>query len=191
MVAGKTAAIRVPARLHALSLGALVNRILLAVLSVSMVACVAETVKPGIAAANNDTGLKAGLAAIDSTINPGDSLKLTFTLENNSTDAVRVLPWNTPLEAVLSADLFEVTYNDEILPYRGRVVKRAPPVETDYLTIEAGSMHESVVNLSQAYDVRGSGLYSIRLKPVSENGQYRINDLVLAVDTEAEIVERL
>lgn len=174
-----------------MSVRAFLGKAVVVFLSITMVACVAETIKPEIGASKSGLDLKASLKAVSANVSPGESLEVMFTLENNGSDSVRILPWGTPLEAVLSADIFEVTYNDAVLPYRGRVVKRATPTDTDYVLIEAGDSLEALVNLSQAYDVRSSGIYSIGFKLANESGLYQINDHSISVGVVPEIVERL
>ncbi len=132
--------------------------------------------------------LVASLVATDTWLQQGADLKLTFSVKNLSDDSVMVLPWGTPLEAVLSADIFEVLYKDEILPYRGRVVKRAPPVDTDYLEIPSGGTTQSIVNLSQAYDTRTAGTYTVQLKTV--DGLLRLYDQDAWIETDPLVIER-
>lgn len=132
--------------------------------------------------------LVASLVATNTQLRPGTDLKLIFSLKNLSDATVTVLPWGTPLEAVLSADIFDVAYKDEILPYRGRMVKRGPPVESDYLELPSGATTQSTVNLSQAYDTRTAGTYKVRLKTVE--GLLRLYDQNARIETVPLVIER-
>ena len=109
----------------------------------------------------------AGIRPLENQLAANQSVEVLFYLSNNTDEAVEVLPWATPLERPLSADLFSVTLNGEALPYAGRVVKRQAPTAADYLTLQPGEKRESVVNLSQAYDMRSIGDYQIKLERLS------------------------
>ena len=109
----------------------------------------------------------AGIRPVETTLTSDQSMQVLFFLENRTGQSIEVLPWNTPLERFISADIFAVTRSEERLPYAGRVVKRAAPSATDYLTIAAGEKREHVVTVSQAYDVREAGEYRIRLEALN------------------------
>lgn len=136
-----------------------------------------------------EAGVVVSLAAVEAVVAADDSVELLFSIENFTAENFRVLPWRTPLEAVLSADIFDVTFADEVLPYRGRVVKRAAPGEADYLDIAAGEKKEVTVNLSQAYDTRTAGTYQVQLKTI--DGEYQMHDHSVKVTTDPVVIERL
>ena len=136
-----------------------------------------------------EAGVVVSLVSESSTVAPGDSVELVFSIENLTEESLRVLPWGTPLEPVLSADLFDVVHDEVTLPYRGRVIKRAPPGDADYLDIAAGDKRVVTVNLSQAYDTRTAGSYQIQLKMV--DGEYVMRDHSVKVVTDAVVIERL
>ena len=82
----------------------------------------------------HSTDLQAGLRPVVETINPGDRAELLFFLENVSAQPVSLLPWNTPLEGELTADIFDVSAGDVSLPYQGILIKRAAPTAADNIT---------------------------------------------------------
>ncbi len=128
---------------------------------------VTETIQDDPAAALNKElvgKLSAGIRPVENLLIEGQSLEVSFYLNNGTDAAVEVLPWATPLEVNISADLFVVMKDDEILPYVGRVVKRAAPTAEDYITLESGEKLETILNLSQAYDVRAAGNYQVVLE---------------------------
>ena len=154
-------------------------RALLLLFGLVLVACEATTgsgpgvisddqlVKDAAAAEANTVDVAGQLSA---GIRPGENIVLSdlpveilFYLSNNTDQPIEILPWATPLERPLTADVFVVTYNGETLPYVGRVVKRAAPSASDYITLQPGEKIESVVNLSQSYDMRSTGEYQITL----------------------------
>ena len=98
-------------------------------------------------------------------------MEVLFYLKNGTDAAIEILPWGTPMEQTLSADLFVVTKDGEAIPYGGRVVKRPPPGPDDFLTVAAGEKRESVVNLSQGYDGKTAGEYTVVLKASTFLGQ--------------------
>lgn len=136
-----------------------------------------------------DARVVVSLAAVQPQVIADDSVELIFSIENFTEKNFRVLPWGTPLEAVLSADIFDVITGNEILPYRGRVIKRAPPGEADYVDLAAGEKKQVTVNLSQAYDTRIAGTYQIQLKTV--DGEYQMRDHSVKIVTDPVVIERL
>lgn len=159
-----------------------------------MAGCVAENPsaagnKAELEVRKAEAGVVISLAAVEPVVAADDSVEILFSIENFTEENFRVLPWGTPLEAVLSADIFDVVYADEALPYRGRVVKRAPPGEADYLDIAAGDKKEVTVNLSQAYDTRTAGSYQVQLKTI--DGEYQMHGHSLKILTAPLMIERL
>jgi peptidyl-Lys metalloendopeptidase len=91
------------------------------------------------------------------------SQEVTFTLTNDSERDIRVLKWRTPFEGFKS-DMFSVEVDGREVPYLGRVYKRAAPSPDDYITITAGEEVSRKVDLSEAYDIARSGVYTVRYK---------------------------
>lgn len=129
------------------------------------------------------------LAALQPSVAQGKDIEVLFTISNHTGQSFTLLPWGTPLETILSADNFEVIYNDKVLPYVGRVVKRAPPQESDYLLIAAGDEVTAVVNLSNAYELESAGQYQVQLK--AEDGSYRAHGYLLPVISPSLLIKRL
>ncbi len=109
--------------------------------------------------------------------------EILFYLENNTSRPISVLPWNTPMEKFLSADLFSVTFEGKQLPYTGRVVKRAAPEAKDYINLAAGERLESLVMLSQGYDISQPGEYKVVLESLSLQDSSGVLDVVIADTT--------
>jgi len=132
-------------------------------------------------AANEEVAGKviSGIRPVQNQLVANQSVEVLFYLSNNTDEAIEVLPWATPLERPLSADLFVVTKNGESVPYVGRVVKRAAPTAADYETLMPGEQRESVVNLSQGYDMRSAGEYQIKLERLYlQNPEGEVNTLI-------------
>jgi hypothetical protein len=84
-----------------------------------------------------------------------DPIIITFTLENLTDQHISVLKWYTPLEG-FKGEFFLVTCNGKTVPYEGRLVKRADPLEEDYLLLGPNQSVHSIVNLADAYNLRSS-----------------------------------
>jgi hypothetical protein len=100
---------------------------------------------------------------------------VTFTLRNESPAAVLVLARQTPLEGFLG-DLFEVTLAGRRLDYRGPVVKRGPPTESEFVPLAPGADAHATVDLLEGYDLAQAGRYTIRFGRADE---YTCNELLL------------
>jgi len=94
----------------------------------------------------------------------GDVQVLFYIVNGTDTD-IEYLPWGTPLEERITADIFTVKHEGgEALGYMGIMVKRAPPVAADYKVLKAGDQLEKLVNLSLLYPTTAAGTYEITLK---------------------------
>ena len=93
----------------------------------------------------------------------GETVKAVFTLTNTSSDGVYVLKWFTPLEGI-AGDIFRVERDGAELPYRGKLVKRGPPISEDYVWLEAGESVSAEVDLAEGYDFSQAGQYTIQFR---------------------------
>lgn len=110
------------------------------------------------------------LGAIDVTITPEraalgrrDEVLVTVTLTNTGSTPERLLKWRTPFVAPEAA-LFDITRDGQTVRYLGRKVKRAAPVEADYLLLAPGESRSARVELSSTYDMAITGAYSVRYR---------------------------
>ncbi len=158
----------------------------------TLFACTAESMRPETAAANAaGDGLAVELSVIKNPLAASDSMELLFTLKNLTSATVQVLPWGTPLENELSAHLFQVSVNGEVLQFQGRMVKRAAPKPADYIVLDAGNSISRRVNLSAAYDVSASGIYRVLFSPPGGMETYTIDGHSVFAPTQPVMVERL
>jgi heat shock protein HslJ len=93
----------------------------------------------------------------------GAVVKVRFTLTNISSEGFFVLKWFTPLEG-LAGDIFRVRLDGVDLPYRGKLVKRAPPISEDYVWIDAGGSVSAEVDLAEGYDFSQAGQYTLQFQ---------------------------
>jgi len=93
----------------------------------------------------------------------GAVVKVRFTLTNISSEGFFVLKWFTPLEG-LAGDIFRVQRDGVDLPYRGKLVKRGPPISEDYVWIDAGGSISAEVDLAEGYDFSQAGQYTLQFR---------------------------
>lgn len=100
--------------------------------------------------------LDISLSAVDG----GDAV--SFSLTNTGQQTLSVLLWDTPLEPQLSSDVFSVGN----AVYKGRHIKRAAPLASDYIVLDPGQSVSTTVALNQYYDIQSHSDYQ-----VSYNGE--------------------
>lgn len=115
--------------------------------------------------------MSAGIRPVETRSQAGMPLEVLFFLSNDTDSAIKILPWGTPLEQPMTADLFIVTRAKDVVPYGGIVVKRRPPEPDDYMTFAAGEKREMIVDISEAYDVSAAGEYKIALRSLFLQGK--------------------
>jgi heat shock protein HslJ len=93
----------------------------------------------------------------------GETVQAVFTLTNTSSDGFYVLKWFTPLEGI-AGDIFRVERDGAELAYRGKMVKRGPPIAEDYVWLEAGASVSAEVDLAEGYDFSQAGQYTIQFR---------------------------
>jgi peptidyl-Lys metalloendopeptidase len=120
---------------------------------------------PGRAAPPEVAELRGRLEPSVRAFKASQALLVKFTLSNDTDKEMTLLRWHTPLEAVVNADMFEVTAAGTPAEYIGRTIKRGTPKPADYVTIAARSTVSAEVDLSKAYAVYQRGRYSARLRP--------------------------
>lgn len=107
--------------------------------------------------------LTARLELLD--VSEGDhiAVRLKLILKNESDTPVELLRWGTPFEGDFTSDLFKVTVNGEAVPYIGKLVKRLPPTDADFMTIPGGEERSEIVNLEEGYKLYLPGRYEVQL----------------------------
>ncbi|MEM7258034.1 MAG: hypothetical protein AAF404_11665 [Pseudomonadota bacterium] len=136
-----------------------------------------------------DNNLQVGIQATDNKSAITEPVALRYFINNTTDKKVTLLPWGTPLEAPLTADVFDVTRNGQVLPYIGIMVKRIPPTQADYIDIEAGHSIDAQVLLSDAYDMSAHGDYEVQLK--TYRSEYLIGDVSLTIVTTPVTIVRV
>lgn len=98
-----------------------------------------------------------------------------FKITNTSRQAIKVPSWQLP-SGTLDSDLFDVYRDGEKIDYVGKMIKRAPVTDADFITLRAGETKLINADLSSVYDMTTDGEYSIRFRSYlqeakSEKGQ--------------------
>ncbi|MBV1860113.1 MAG: hypothetical protein KUG77_16995 [Nannocystaceae bacterium] len=88
-------------------------------------------------------------------------------VSNPNATAVSFCRVHTAFEG-LSSDIFEVRAPDESeVPYRGPMLKRAPPEPEDWFLVQPGRFHTAQVDLLNGYALRGGTTYAVRYRSSS------------------------
>lgn len=94
----------------------------------------------------------------------GEPILLGFEVKNTSTKPFTFLPWKTPIEDRMTGGFMNITHNGKPVRYAGIMVKRMPPTEKDYVTIESGKSVSGEIDLLEGYDLKSAGKYSLQFK---------------------------
>ncbi len=108
-----------------------------------------------------------------------DGGKVEVIVTNTSRTTVRVPKWQLPT-AYADSNLFSVSRDGTPLGFEGRMIKRAVPKAADFAILRPGRAIRTVVDLSQAYDFRKAGTYTITyaapLQWASLSGRVRLKE---------------
>lgn len=124
----------------------------------------------------------AGAPAVDVQLAPvvaaeqGNASEVRVQLHNAGSQPIELLLWNTPFEAPLSADLFEVSNGGEPVRYVGRLVKRGTPPAEAWTTLAPGEQIDAVIDLAQHYQLSAPGTYEVALRVPVIDGVVRFNE---------------
>jgi peptidyl-Lys metalloendopeptidase len=86
-----------------------------------------------------------------------------FKITNTSKQTIKVPSWQLPSEA-LNSDLFDVYHQGQKVDYVGKMIKRGPLSDADFITLRAGETKLINADLSSVYDMTSDGDYSVRFK---------------------------
>lgn len=95
----------------------------------------------------------------------GEPVELAFKLTNTGAAPLWVLRWNTPIEGLVG-DCFEIARDRHVVPFQGRMIKRAMPEASEYVRLEPGESREAKVDLRAVYKVEEPGKYELRFDSV-------------------------
>ncbi len=91
----------------------------------------------------------------------GEGVPLTFAVTTEEDH--RFCIYHTPLEASFAGAILEVTGADgTAVSYKGRLKKRGPPQEQDFVAVTADAPRSATFDLSRYYGVESGGVYSVK-----------------------------
>lgn len=96
-------------------------------------------------------------------LTPAEGARLHFGITNTAGRDIAILRYTTPIGG-FESNLFTVTRDGQPVPYIGRMVLRLGPTAEDWITLSPGESIEAVVDLSEAYDMRRGGTYTITFR---------------------------
>ena len=114
-------------------------------------------------------GIEVTLSVPKTQVRWSDSVELRVGFRNVSQQAITFLKWATPFDGAVQFDMLEVALEGKRLPYVGRIIRRAPPNDNDYITLNSGQSIEVIVDIEQAYGVYAPGKYQIRYRSSNED----------------------
>ncbi len=121
-----------------------------------------------VGAAELPAGIEVKLETLQLKHNKNDAVIIQTTFTNTSNHSIKLLKWNTPLEGKFYANMFTVKQeNGKPVAYLGKLVKRRPATESDYITLKAKQRIVASLDLSKAYAMSTVGRYT---------AQYRVNN---------------
>jgi len=101
------------------------------------------------------------------------------TITNTSNQTVRMPSWLLPSN-VLQAKLFRVSRDGAPVQYEGPMIKRGLPTSADFTILRAGESRRTVVDLSQAYDMRLGGQYTVTLASSTQHASLSSGRMIQA-----------
>jgi peptidyl-Lys metalloendopeptidase len=105
--------------------------------------------------------LSSTVEVLDVQESNGISVRLKFTLKNESENPIDILKWGTPLEGEWTNDCFDVRHDGRPVPYVGMLVKRGTPGPDDYIRIGANQEVSGIVDLEKGYEIYQPGEYTV------------------------------
>lgn len=99
----------------------------------------------------------------DKQFSVGESVKLTFTLQNTGGRTLHVLKWYTPLEG-FAGKILRITKDQDPIQYRGILAKRGKPIREDYIEVPSGERVVAELLLNECYDLSEPGKYEVGLE---------------------------
>lgn len=141
-------------------------------------------------AVNSSSALVASISAATTSIPAGSPVLIDFKVENTGTEDIKILPWNTPLEERLSADVFTILKDGNKALFIGRKMRRPAPTEADYVNLAPGESLENTVDLALSYNLAKPGTYSVQYTPLEISGVPSFNiDRPVSVDETVLTIE--
>ena len=106
----------------------------------------------------------------NNTFKKNDNIKVWFIVENTGESDLVFCRYYTPFEG-FGGDIFQVTIDGKKVEYIGKLIKRSPPREEDYITLKAGETKSIELNLEDGYNIYQKGNYEISYPGIGYNSE--------------------
>ena len=147
------------------------------VLSILLFACTSTKIET-----KSNNKIQTKIEINQSHFNIDSDIKIIFTITNNSDKKYNFCYWQTPLEKSFTSSFFEITHDDKIIKYSGKMIKRVPPQKTDYLLLKPKRSISEEISLREGYDIDKKGKYKITFKGSEINGLQDSNQIEFIID---------
>jgi hypothetical protein len=97
--------------------------------------------------------------------NSNENVIVDFEIRNKTGNDLFVLPWNTPLEGIVSDCIKIIGKRNDKIEYDGIMIKRGEPTPEDFILIKNGESKRREINLSEAYDLSSQDEYTLEFNP--------------------------
>jgi peptidyl-Lys metalloendopeptidase len=150
----------------------------LATTAMAAVGCAAETGET--LPSEPSSGLSVRLAALES-----GGGRIEYSLSNHGAEPVRVLAWKTALYSAPDP-LFAISREGSAIEYEGPILHRVRvPKPSHYVEVAPGQRLSAVVDLTQSYNLKNSGVYEVRLLPLQAS--FVLGRNAIALDSDASV----
>ena len=102
---------------------------------------------------------------VENNYNSNENVNVDFEIKNNTGEDLLVLPWNTPLEGIVSDCIKIIGKRNDKIEYDGIMIKRGEPTSNDFILIKNGESKRKTINLSEAYDLSSQDEYTLEFNP--------------------------
>lgn len=91
----------------------------------------------------------------------GEAIRIRFSVENSSAEAVSFCRYMTPFEGFCGDILNVRDASGNGLAYHGILKKRGAPVQSDFIHLAAGAVQNCDFDLGNAYPITAPGTYQL------------------------------
>ena len=104
------------------------------------------------------------------TFQVGEPISVDFFVKNNTSTSFEFCYWQSPLEKEFTANFFEIKYDEKIVPYIGKMIKRRPPTIEDNRMLKPKESSTQTININDGYNLDKPGSYTVRFLGRPING---------------------
>merc|ERR1711865_227367 len=110
------------------------------------------------------------------------AFRVTYIVSNPTSEPVKLLKRNTPLEGMISDMFLLQNAAGEVMTYRGKSARRvSTPSDREFISIKAGSSVEKQVTIGGNYQLDGDGSYTLSVRPIPSSGSLDVSKATIAL----------